>query len=321
MLVSFIIPCYNSEKTLQSVVDEITSTMHNDNYEIILINASAPVHTFDVIRSICEEHENITGIDMAKNFGQHSALMAGFNFAQGDVIVCLDDDGQTPANEVYKLLDKINEGYDLVYAKYKEKKHSGFRNFGSSVNKLMMECMLDKPKELFVSSYFAAKKFVIDEMKKYENAYPYVMGLAIRTTNKVCNVVVNHREREIGQSGYSLSKLWNLWINGFTSFSVKPLRMATYGGLFVAILGFSYILYVIINKLTNPLAPIGWSSTIAVNLLLGGMILLVLGMIGEYIGRIYICLNSSPQYVIRSIVKSNRSFLYNSNIGNSKKGG
>lgn len=306
MLVSFIIPCYNSEKTIQCVVDEIASTMYNGNYEIILINDSSSDDTFDVIRSICEKHENVTGIDMARNFGQHSALMAGFNFAQGDVIVCLDDDGQTPANEVYKLLDKINEGYDLVYAKYNEKKHSGFRNFGSSVNKLMMECMLDKPKELFVSSYFATKKFVIDEMKKYQNAYPYVMGLAIRTTNKVCNVDVNHREREIGQSGYSLSKLWNLWINGFTSFSVKPLRMATYGGLFVAILGFAYILYVIINKLTNPLAPIGWSSTIAVNLLLGGMILLVLGMIGEYIGRIYICLNSSPQYVIRSIVKSNR---------------
>ena len=132
MLVSFIIPCYNSEKTLLSVVDEISNTMRgkNDNYEIILINDSSPDHTFDVIRSICEKYENITGIDMAKNFGQHSALMAGFNFAQGDVIVCLDDDGQTPANEVYKLLDKINEGYDLVYAKYNEKKHSGFRNFG-----------------------------------------------------------------------------------------------------------------------------------------------------------------------------------------------
>ena len=308
MLVSFIIPCYNSEKTLLSVVDEISNTMRgkNDNYEIILINDSSPDHTFDVIRSICEKYENITGIDMAKNFGQHSALMAGFNFAQGDVIVCLDDDGQTPANEVYKLLDKINEGYDLVYAKYNEKKHSGFRNFGSRINKIMMECMLGKPKELFISSYFAAKKFVIDEMKKYQNAYPYVMGLAIRTTNKVCNVDVNHRERKIGQSGYSLGKLWNLWINGFTSFSVKPLRIATYGGLFAAILGFAYIIYVVINKFTNPLAPLGWSSTIAVNLLLGGMILLVLGMIGEYIGRIYICLNSSPQYVIRSIVKSNR---------------
>lgn len=306
MLISFIIPCYNSERTIQTVVDEIKDTMDEkaDDYEIILVNDSSSDSTFNVIRSICENYGHITGIDMAKNFGQHSALMAGFNFAEGDVVVCLDDDGQTPANEVYKLLEKINDGYDLVYAKYNEKRHSGFRNFGSKVNKLMMEYMLGKPKELFISSYFAARKFVVDEMKKYQNAYPYIMGLAIRTTNKVCNVDVNHRERKIGQSGYSLGKLLNLWINGFTSFSVKPLRIATYGGLFTAILGFIYIIYVIINRLTNPAAPLGWSSSIAVNLLIGGMILIVLGMLGEYIGRIYICLNNSPQYVIRRIIMS-----------------
>jgi len=307
MFISFIIPCYNSERTLQNVVDEIKDTMEGkaDDYEIILVNDSSIDNTFGVIRSICEKYGHITGIDMAKNFGQHSALMAGFNFAEGDVVVCLDDDGQTPANEVYKLLEKINEGYDLVYAKYNEKKHSGFRNFGSKVNKLMMEHMIGKPKELYISSYFAARKYVVDEMKKYRNAYPYIMGLAIRTTSKICNVDVNHRERKIGHSGYSFGKLLNLWINGVTSFSVKPLRIATYGGLVTAILGFIYIIYVIINKFTNPLAPLGWSSSIAVNLLMGGMILLVLGMLGEYIGRIYICLNNSPQYVVRRVIKSN----------------
>lgn len=312
MKISYVIPCYRSEKTIESVINEIDTVMKDhtgDTYEIILVNDSSPDGTYEVIRRICSTHSNIVGIDMAKNFGQHSALMAGYQFVTGDVVVCLDDDGQTPACDVYKLLNKVEEGYDLVYARYPEKKHSGFRNFGSKVNKMMMEHMIGKPKELYISSYFAAKRFVIDEMKKYENAYPYVMGLAIRTTNKVCNVDIQHRERLEGTSGYSLKKLLDLWINGFTSFSVKPLRMATYGGLFTALLGLAYIIFVIINKFTNPAAPLGWSSLTAITLIIGGMILLVLGMIGEYIGRIYICLNNSPQYVIRCITKSNENSM------------
>ena len=236
---------------------------------------------------------------MAKNFGQHAALMAGFRHVTGDVVVCLDDDGQTPANEVDKLLAKIEEGYDVVYAKYEEKKHSAFRNLGSWMNKVMTEVLLGKPKDLYVSSYFAARRYVIDEMTRYTNAFPYVIGLVLRTTNRICNVSVKHREREIGTSGYSIGKLLALWINGFTAFSVKPLRIATFGGVIVAMLGFLYTIYIIVNKFINPAVPMGWSSTMALILIIGGLILAVLGMIGEYIGRIYICMNNSPQYVIR----------------------
>ena len=167
----------------------------------------------------------------------------------------------------------------------------------------MTEQMLEKPKDLYVSSYFAARKYIIDEVVKYENAFPYVLGLILRTTNKISNVKINHRERLEGSSGYSIKKLLNLWINGFTSFSVKPLRFASFSGVIVAIIGFLYALWIVIRKCVNPLVPIGWSSTIAIMLIIGGMLLCVLGMIGEYIGRIYICLNNSPQYVIREIVQ------------------
>lgn len=306
MKVSFIIPCYNSSKTIEKVVLEIKESMlklKKYDYEIVLVNDSSPDQTFSVIRQLCATDDKIIGINLAKNFGQHAALMAGFHMASGDIIVCLDDDGQTPACEVGKLLNKIEEGYDVVYAKYPEKKHSAFRNWGSQLNKKMTEQMLDKPKDLYVSSYFATRKFVVDEMKKYGNAYPYVIGLVLRTTKNICNVDVNHREREVGVSGYSLKKLFALWINGFTSFSVKPLRIATFGGVIVALLGFLYTLWIIVRKCIYPGVPIGWSSTIAVTLIIGGMLLCVLGMIGEYIGRIYICINNSPQYVIREIVK------------------
>ncbi len=305
MKISFVIPCYRSENTIEFVVNEIKdkmASMKHDDYEIILINDCSPDGTYAVIRKICSENHNVIGINHAKNFGQHAALMAGFHFVSGDVVVCLDDDGQTPADEVDKLLDKIDEGYDVVYAQYDHKQHSGFRNWGSHLNKKMTEVMLNKPKELFVSSYFAARRFIIDEMINYKGAYPYVIGLVLRTTKSICNVKVNHRQRLEGESGYNLKKLLALWMNGFTSFSILPLRVASYGGCITAFIGFIYAIYVIIRKLVDANRQIGWSSTISIMLILGGFILLVLGLIGEYVGRIFISLNNSPQYVIREVI-------------------
>ena len=303
--VSFVIPCYRSSKTIGGVVNEIESTMAQlaYEYEIILVNDSSPDDTFAVISALAEADGHITAVDLAKNFGQPAALMCGIRHSSGDVLVCLDDDGQTPADEVGKLLEKIEAGYDVVYASYDHKQHSGFRNFGSRVNAWMTEIMLGKPKELSLTSYFAAKRFIADEMLRYENCFPYVMGLVLRSTKNICNVPVNHRSREQGQSGYTLGKLLSLWMNGFTSFSIKPLRIATYFGALTAVAGFIYALIIVIRHFAVGMAPLGWSSTTALLLILGGVILLVLGLIGEYIGRIFMCVNSSPQYVERSVVK------------------
>jgi len=228
--------------------------------------------------------------------------MAGFYQVTGDILVCLDDDGQTPADEVGKLLAEIEAGQDVVYASYDHKKHSMFRNFGSWVNEKMLQFLLGKPKELFVSSYFAARRFIVDEMLRYENAYPYVIGLVLRSTKKIVNVPVNHREREIGTSGYTLGKLLGLWFNGFTAFSTKPLRIATASGTIFAGLGFLYALYTIIKKFVNPAVPMGFSSLMSAILIIGGLILLVLGLVGEYIGRMYICMNNAPQFVVRDFI-------------------
>ena len=303
--VSFVIPCYRSSKTIGGVVNEIESTMAQlaYEYEIILVNDSSPDDTFAVISALAEADGHITAVDLAKNFGQHAALMCGIRHSSGDILVCLDDDGQTPADGVGKLLEKIEAGYDVVYASYDHKQHSGFRNFGSRVNAWMTEIMLGKPKELSLTSYFAAKRFIADEMLRYENCFPYVMGLVLRSTKNICNVPVNHRSREQGQSGYTLGKLLSLWMNGFTSFSIKPLRIATYFGALTAVAGFIYALIIVIRHFAVGMAPLGWSSTTALLLILGGVILLVLGLIGEYIGRIFMCVNASPQYVERIVVK------------------
>lgn len=304
--ISFVIPCYKSEKTLGGVVDEIKTAMASLDryeYEIILVNDCSPDNTFETIKGLVDDNHNIIGINLAKNFGQHAALMAGYAKCSGDIVVSMDDDGQTPANEVDKLLAKLEEGCDVVYARYAHKKHSLFRNFGSRVNEIMTRVMLGKPKELYISSYYAAKRFIIDEMLKYKNSYPYVMGLVLRLTKNIQNVDVNHREREEGRSGYTLSKLLGLWMNGFTAFSIKPLRIATVSGLVFAALGFLYGIYSIIKKFVIPDVPIGYSALICAIVFIGGMNMAMLGLVGEYVGRTYMAINESPQYVIREVYR------------------
>lgn len=305
-LVSFVIPCYRSEVTLPNVIREIEETMkklEDYSYEVVLVNDCSPDNTFETIRELCGKYDNITGINLAKNFGQHSALMAGFHYTKGEIVICLDDDGQTPADEADKLLAGIEQGADVVYAKYNHKHHSGFRNWGSHVNELMTRVMLGKPKELYISSYFAARRFVIEEIMRYQYAYPYVIGLVLRATKNIVNVEVEHRDRQAGSSGYTIGKLLNLWFNGFTAFSVKPLRVATVTGCVCALGGFLYGIYTILKKIfINPPGLVtGFSALMSVLVFMGGMLMLMLGLVGEYMGRMYISMNNSPQYVIREV--------------------
>lgn len=303
--ISYVIPCYNSENTISKVITEINEVMklnNKDMYEVILVNDCSKDNVWNKIKEICKENSNVKAINFAKNFGQHAALIAGYRYATGDIVVSLDDDGQIPVNEVYSLIKKIEEGYDVVYASYKNKKHNFFRNIGTKVNNFMCEKLLKKPKKLMLTSFFVANKFIIDEIIKYDNPYTYIPGLVLRATNNIASVPVNHRERKIGKSGYNFKKLLSLWINGFTAFSVVPLRISMIIGIAISFLGFVYMIYIIINKIINPVVPMGWTSTISILLLLGGIILFVLGMIGEYIGRIYISINNSPQYVIKEII-------------------
>ncbi|MBQ7934662.1 MAG: glycosyltransferase [Lachnospiraceae bacterium] len=300
--ISFVIPCYRSEASLEKVVAEIENKMtemSQYSYEVILVNDCSPDGTWSVISRLCEEKPYVKGINFARNFGQHAGLMAGLRGSCGDYVICLDDDGQTPADEVDKLIGKLEEGFDAVYASYEHKQHSSFRNLGSKVNELMLRFMLNKPKTLYISSYFGVRRFVVEDMIKYENSYPYVIGLVLRATRNITNVAVEHREREEGNSGYTLKKLLGLWFNGFTAFSIKPLRIATFIGGACFCGGVVYGLYTIVKRLLNPDVPVGFSALMTAVVIFGGMITLMLGLIGEYIGRIYISMNNSPQYVIR----------------------
>lgn len=303
-LISFVIPCYRSEETIRGVVEEILElhkTHMDDDYEIILVSDASPDNVWDEIIKLSQEYPIVKGFELAKNFGQHAALLAGYKETRGDIVVSLDDDGQIAVEDTYKIIDHMYEGkgYDVVYGKYHVKKHSTFRNLGSKMADWMGVHLLGVPKNLGGSSFYAAKRFIIDEMCKYTNAYVFLPGLVFRSTRNVDAVFVNHRAREIGKSNYSFSSLLSLWINGATTFSVKPLRIAAFLGCISAFAGVVFSIVLIIRKLLNPSMQAGWASQMCVTLVMCGTILLLLGVVGEYVGRIYMSENHSPQYVMR----------------------
>ena len=311
MLLSFVIPCYRSAKTLGRVVADIEDqcSQHPEySSEIILVNDGSPDNTFEVIEELTQKYDNVVGIDIAKNQGQQNALMAGFRAARGDIILASDDDGQTPVETSFQLIDKLlEEDYDVVCAKYTDRGHrSLFRRLGTWADHKMVKVFLEKPDDINTAIFFAAKRFVIDEIVRYENPFPYWTGLLLRTTHNIGNVEVTQKDRLQGHSGYNLRKLLGLWINGCTTFSIKPLRFATLTGTIIAFIGFITIIVLAIQKIVNPNMMSGWSSIIATMLLIGGLIMMMLGVIGEYIGRMYLSINGSPQYVIRRVIDNRK---------------
>ena len=311
--ISFCIPCYGSENTIEYVINEIIDVVSQKNteydYEIICVNDASPDKVLEKLKSIAGDNKKLIVIDLAKNFGKHSAVMAGFSIAQGEYIVLLDDDGQCPMDKLWDLIEPVLfDEADMAMAEYPHKQQSVFKNFGSYINSLMSVILINKPKNLQFSNFAVLKKFVVDELLNYENPYPYLEGLILRTTNRITSVPMEERKRISGKGNFTLIKSLSLWINGFTAFSVKPLRVATFIGFLFAVLGFVFEFIIVVRRLLNPNIPIGYSSTMAVMLFIGGIIMLMLGLIGEYIGRIYISINNSPQYVIREIIKKEDNY-------------
>lgn len=305
MLISIAIPCYKSEKTIRNVVDEIRSVFMSEpshDYQIVLVNDYPFDNTFSVIKELCEEDPKITGVNLSRNFGQASAKMAAIPYVKGDVLVYMDDDGQHPAEGIIPLANKIMEGYDVVYAYFKEKKHSFFKRFTSNINAKLSEINGTRVKGIHVSSFYALSRFAYESYADYNSPFPSTMGYLNKIIGKTTEIEMPHRARLEGKSNYTLKKLLKLWLNGFTNFSIVPLRAIAVLGVVIAILGFLFGLGIVINKLINPALAAGYASTMAVMLFLGGIVLLALGFIGEYIGRIYMTVSNMQQSRVREVV-------------------
>lgn len=300
---SIIVPCYNSTNTIEELVDLSIRELDQlplDDYEFILVNDfSVNPQTIQTLRHLAEQYPFVKVLDLAKNFGQANAKMAALNFADGDYILNMDDDMQTHPESIPALFNKINEGYDLVLARYPEKKHSPFRNLLTRANKRFDEALLEQPRNIDFTSFWIARKFVRDELVRYHHPYSSMEGLFLRSIRRIANVTVDHYEREEGKSGYNLKKLVQLWSN-FTNFTVLPLRIAGIAGVISALCGFIYMIVIIIQKIINPPMPAGYASLICVILLFFGITLICMGIIGEYVGRMFICVNGAPQFVVRN---------------------
>lgn len=303
-LLSFVIPCYRSELTIEKVIDEIREIANQRegyDYEIVCVNDCSPDNVYEVLKRLAEDDHNIKVINFARNMGKHSAIIAAYADTKGDYIFTVDDDFQCPVYEMWKLLEPLeNNEADFSTAKYPEKKESAFKKFGSHINLLMTTILLEKPKSLRFENFSCMKRFVAEEIVKYDNPYPYIDGLIYRTTHSIVTVPMEERERADNRgTGFTFFKSFSLWMNGLTAFSVKPLRISSLIGALFALIGFVVGVIMVVRKIINPEIAAGYTSMMAMQLFIGGLILLILGLIGEYIGRIYICLNNSPQYVIK----------------------
>ena len=305
--VSAVIPVYRGAATIGPLVHRLEAELQRDfELEIVLVNDGSPDDSAAVCRELAATRPHLRFVDLSRNFGEHNAVMAGLRHCTGDVAVTLDDDFQNPPDEVKKLVDELAKGFDVVWSRYEEKRHSWFRNFGSRFNDRIATMMLGKPSDLYLSSFKAFTRFVIDEVTRYTGPFPYVDGLILRVTRNYSTVLCRHDVRAEGKSGYTLRKLISLWLNMFTSFSVLPLRLASIAGLAVALLGVLFAIWTFVQHLYNPDVQRGWASMIVTLLIASGIQLLVLGMIGEYLGRLFLQDSGRPQFVVRNKINCGR---------------
>lgn len=303
-LVSVVIPCYNSERSIAEVV-ELTmaefAKLDGFDCEFVLVDDNSSDGTFAQISRLCERYPSVHGLRLMRNFGQHNGLMCAMNHVSGDYVLGMDDDLQTHPSQVAAILAKMGEGYDLVYGVYRKSTNGSIKNLTSWLNKKTSRVLLGRPKDIQSSNFWCITRQVCDEVVKYKNYSPYVDGIFYRVTHNIGNVTIEHHEREYGQSGYTLKKLVRQWMAYF-NFSVIPLRIASVIGVISACVGFVMAIVTIVRKLLDPTMLMGWSSTISLMVFFFGLVLMVLGIIGEYVGDLVLAVNGTPQYIVREKV-------------------
>ncbi len=305
MLYSIIIPCYNSSKTIRKVVELTMQEMENQKrtpYEFVLVDDFSPDggNTVRALEALADDYSCVKIVELAKNSGQHNAVMAGLNYADGDTLIAMDDDMQTHPSQLPVLFEEFDKGYDIVYGYYPQKKHSLFRNFGSYINYLSVRILIGKPKDMKTSSFWIIRRFIRDYVIQYKIQYTHLQGLFLRTTRNISSVPVKHFEREVGTSNYTFKKLVGLWSN-IMGYSIVPLRLATYCGYTFSLLGILGAVFTVVRKLLVPSMAIGWPSMMAAICFFSGVNLLFLGLIGEYLGRMFLGMSRYPQFVVRKI--------------------
>lgn len=299
-----VVPVYRGADTIGSLVEALAGLDIAGGIEIVLVNDGSPDNSAEVCRALTKRTDiAVTLIDLARNFGEHNAVMAGLHHVRGAYVITMDDDLQNPPSEVKRLYEYARDNdLDVVYTRYKEKKHAAWRNIGSRFANRVADVLLDKPKGLYLSSFRCMNAFVAANVVRYEGPFPYVDGLILQVTQKIGSLEVEHLPRAQGRSNYTLRRLVRLWLNLFFNFSVMPLRLSVLLGFIMSGLGVVGALFVIVEAfLRRP--PEGWASLMVAVLLLSGLQLILIGVLGEYLGRVFLTANRKPQYLVREVVR------------------
>nr|WP_314071612.1 glycosyltransferase family 2 protein [uncultured Roseococcus sp.] len=305
---SIVVPVYRGAATVGRLVEALSALRPAGGLEIVLVNDGSPDNSGDVCRELARTATvPLTYIEHARNFGEHNAVMTGLRHARGAYVINMDDDLQNPPEEVIRLYDHARlGGWDVVYTRYAKKEHEGWRNLGSRFANWVADQLMDKPKGLYLSSFRCMSAMVVREVARYSGPYPYIDGLVMQVTQRIDSIEVAHYARAEGRSNYTMRRLIRLWLNLATNFSVLPLRLAIFAGAAMGALGFLLAIFVVVEAFLSE-TPSGWASSMTLMLLIAGVQFLILGVMGEYVGRAFLSANGKPQGVVRDVVRTHET--------------
>ena len=303
---SIVVPVYNGANSVGQLVTALEGLEVSGGLEIVLVVDGSPDNSLVVCRSLLDTCKvPLTVVDLARNFGEHNAVMAGLHHVRGRHVITMDDDLQNPPSEVLKLLGHAQTtGADVTYTYYRSKEHATWRNWGSQFTNWVADHLLDKPKGLYLSSFRCMSRFLVGQILAYAGPFAYIDGLILQVTQRIERVEVLHLPRAEGRSNYTMRRLVRLWMNMFVNFSVMPLRISTVTGMSLSVLGGIAAIFVVIEAAVMGSTPRGWGSIMAAVLLLSGVQLMILGIVGEYLGRLFLTANHKPQFVVREAWRS-----------------
>ena len=300
--ISIVIPVYNSHECVAELSRQLADALKGISYEQIMVNDCSKDSSWDEIKKEAEHNKNLLGINLRKNGGQDSAILTGLNYASGKYVVIMDDDLQHSPYDIPKLYEEIKKGYDVVYANFDTKKQKLWKNLGSWFNGKISEIALQKPKEVYLSPFKILCRGVVQEMIKFNNLFPYIDGLIFQVTRNITQIPVEHHKREYGKSNYNLAKSIKVFLRMLFGFSTMPLNLASYTGFFSAIVGLILAIIYAVQYFTGHADVTGWTTLVILILILGGLILVSLGIIGRYLGQVYLTVNKQPKFIVKETV-------------------
>ncbi|MBR5964528.1 MAG: glycosyltransferase family 2 protein [Treponema sp.] len=302
--ISIVIPVYNSHECVAELSRQIADALKSLSYEQIMVNDCSRDSSWDEIKKVCAKNKNVIGINLRKNGGQDSAILAGLNYAAGKWVVIMDDDLQHSPYDIPKLYQEAQKGFDVVYANFESKKQRLWKNLGSWFNGKISEIAIQKPHEIYLSPFKIVSRGVVQEMTKFNNLFPYIDGLIFQVTRNITQIPIEHHKRELGKSNYNLLKSIKVFLRMLFGFSTMPLNLAAYTGFFSAAIGLILAVKYAVEYFTGRADVTGWTTLVILVLVLGGLILVSLGIVGKYLGQVYLTVNNQPKFLVKEIISS-----------------